>query len=172
MIDWEEILTRDGPAAWRTAWRVLRDRADTDECFQEACVSALEFSKAHTVTHWRALLQRLAAARAIDRLRQRVRRRDQESRLPHDHPPVPTPSPLARAQNAELAARLRSAVALLPPNQAEVFWLFHREGWSYPEIAESMEVSTDLVGVWLGRARQRLRELLADQKELIHEVSP
>jgi DNA-directed RNA polymerase specialized sigma24 family protein len=65
MIDWQGILSRDGPAVWRTAWRVLGNRADADECFQEAFVAALEYSSTHTVKHWRALLQRLAAARAI-----------------------------------------------------------------------------------------------------------
>ena len=40
MPDWREILSRDGPAAWRTAYRLLGNRADADECFQEACMAA------------------------------------------------------------------------------------------------------------------------------------
>jgi RNA polymerase sigma-70 factor (ECF subfamily) len=171
MVDWDQILTRDGPIAWQTAWRVLRDRSDADECFQEACLEALEFSRTHTVKHWRTLLQRLAAARAIDRLRQRVRRRDHESRLPVDRPPLLTPTPLAQAENAELAAKLRAALTQVPPDQAQAFWLFHREGWSYLQIAEAMNVSTDLVGVWIGRARRRLAELLSTLKQSLDEVS-
>ena len=42
-----------------------------------------------------------------------------------------------------------------------MFCLFHIEGWSYRDIAEEMSVTTDLVGVWLQRAKRRLRELLA-----------
>ena len=42
MPNWREILGRDGPAAWRTAFRILGNRADADECFQEACLAALE----------------------------------------------------------------------------------------------------------------------------------
>src|SRR5205814_2136189 len=140
MIDWEGILSRDGPATWRTAWRVLRNRADADECFQEACLAALEFSNTHTVKNWRALLQRLAAARAIDRLRQRIRRQKQEMPVPDDHSCSTTPVPSARAENAELAACLRAALAQIPPSHAEAFWLFHREGWSYSQIADSMAV--------------------------------
>lgn len=164
MIDWDEILTRDGPTAWQTAWRVLRNRADTDECFQDACLAALEYSRTAPVRHWRTLLQRLAAARAIDRLRQRVRRQDLEAKLPYDLPRASPDTPGDVAEGAELAARLRAALAHLPPNQAEVFWLFCREGWSYREIADEIGVSQDLVGVWLTRARQRLRELLAERR--------
>ena len=41
MPDWDEILTRDGPAVWRTAYRIVGNRADADECVQEAFLSAL-----------------------------------------------------------------------------------------------------------------------------------
>ena len=40
MPDWQEILSQDGPSAWRTAYRLLGNRADADECFQEACLAA------------------------------------------------------------------------------------------------------------------------------------
>jgi DNA-directed RNA polymerase specialized sigma24 family protein len=36
MPDWDEILSPDGPAVWRTAYRIVGNRADADECFQEA----------------------------------------------------------------------------------------------------------------------------------------
>jgi len=67
MPDWDEILTRDGPAVWRTAYRIVGNRADADECVQEAFLHALEISRRKPVQHWCALLQRLAAARAVDR---------------------------------------------------------------------------------------------------------
>jgi RNA polymerase sigma-70 factor, ECF subfamily len=50
---------------------VNRNRADAEECFQEAALAALEFSRRKDVQHWRALLVRLATARAVDRLRRR-----------------------------------------------------------------------------------------------------
>lgn len=36
MPDWRAILHRDGPAAWRAAYRLVGDRQDADECLQEA----------------------------------------------------------------------------------------------------------------------------------------
>ena len=99
MIDWESILGCDGPAVWRTAFRVLGNRADADEVFQETFVAAVDYTRTHAVTHWRALLQRLATARAVDRLRQKVRRRGREEPLPDDPltSPGPMPSQMARA---------------------------------------------------------------------------
>ena len=166
MIDWEGILSRDGPAVWRTAWRVLGNRADADDVFQETFVAALEYSRTHAVTHWRALLQRLATARAVDRLRLKIRRRGREDALPIDHLTASDPSPLQLAETAELTGNLREALAEINPKQAEVFCLFHLDGWTYPEIAEHLAISTDVVGVWLHRARGRLRELLSEMNEV------
>jgi RNA polymerase sigma-70 factor (ECF subfamily) len=161
-VDWEGILRHDGPAVWRTAWRVLGSRTDADECFQETFVAALEYARrpGHVVQNGRALLQRIATGRAIDRLRRRVSQRNREGALPDDHPSA-SRLPHEHMESAELSAALRRALARLPQGQAEVFCLFHIEGWSYREIAAELSVTTDLVGVWLQRAKRRLRELLA-----------
>jgi RNA polymerase sigma-70 factor (ECF subfamily) len=160
-VDWETILRDDGPAVWRTAWRVLGSDSDADECFQETFVAALEYAKSgRAVHHWRALLQRIATTRAIDRLRRNVSMRNREAELTGDHPSS-SRSPDALLESAELSAALRRALGRLPQGQAEVFCLFHIEGWSYRDIAGEMSVTTDLVGVWLQRAKRRLRELLA-----------
>jgi RNA polymerase sigma-70 factor (ECF subfamily) len=178
MIDWESILRRDGPAVWRTAWRVLGDRNDADECFQEAFVAALEYSRVpgrQAIQHWRAFLQRIATTRAIDRLRRRASQRERVAVLPDEFPSNGR-LPQDELESSELSARLRAALARLPEGQAEAFCLFHLEGWSYREIAESLSISTDLVGVWLQRAKARLRELLSSvdptaraAKEVSHE---
>lgn len=161
MPDWQEILSRDGPAVWQTAYRLLGNRADADECFQEAFLAALEVSRRQEVRHWRALLQRLAAARAVDRLRERGRRGRPEPVADWGAVPGRAPSPSQDAEDAELAEQLRQALAQVPPQQAQVFCLHCLEDWSYQEIAQQLGVSTDAVGVLLHRARQRLRELLA-----------
>src|SRR5947209_7153892 len=106
MPDWQEILSRDGPAVWRTAYRLLGNRADADECFQEAFLAALEVSRREGVTHWHALLQRLAAARAVDRLRERCRRRAREQAIDWDAVRGRVPPPSQHAEEAELSERL------------------------------------------------------------------
>lgn len=172
MPDWPAIVDRDGPAAWRTAYRLLHNRADADECFQEACLAAWEVARRGPVRNWRALLQRLAAARAVDRLRQRVRRGRLEAVADWEALRGPGPTPLEGAEDAELAERLRAALARIPPAQAEVFCLHCLDGWTYAEIARESGTSTDAVGVLLHRARQRLRELMSEVLGIAPESEP
>ena len=160
MPDWREIIDRDGGAVWQTAYRLLGNRADADECFQEALLAALEVSRREEVRNWRALLQRLATARAVDRLRHSRRQGIRHRVDDWDAVCGPAPQPAQVVEDAELSERLRAALACLPPKQAEVFSLNALEGWSYAEVAQHMKISIDSVGVLLHRARQRLRPLL------------
>jgi RNA polymerase sigma-70 factor (ECF subfamily) len=165
MPDWHEIIERDGEAVWRTAYRLLGNRADADECFQEAFLDALEVARREPVEHWGALLRRLASARAVDRLRRRYRRGDHQPAADWDALPGPAPRPDQVLEDAELAERLRRALACLPAKQAQVFVLHCLEEWSYQETARRLAISVDSVGVLLHRARKRLRQLLGDPAE-------
>src|SRR5262249_30274728 len=126
MPDWQEVVGRDGPAVWQTAYRLLGNRADADECFPEAFLAALEVSRRQEVRHWRGLLVRLAAARAVDRLRRRRGARER----PADWDAVrsPSPAPPQALEDAERAERLRSALGQIPSKQAEAFCLYGLEG--------------------------------------------
>lgn len=161
MPDWQEILSRDGAMAWRTAFRLLGNRADADECFQEACLAALAISRRESVQDWRALLHRLAAARAVDLLRARYRGARRTTMLDGDRLRDPRPTPPEGAQEAELAEELRLALGRIPRRQAEAFCLHCVEDWSYRDIAGHLGVSISSVGVLIHRARERLRGLLA-----------
>ncbi len=172
MPDWQEILSRDGGAVWQTAYRYLGNRADADECFQEAFLAAFEVSRRQEVQNWRALLKHLAAARAVDRLRLR-RRRHQAGRnqVPDwDRLPDHAPTPPQMAEDAELSDRLRAALALLAPRQAEAFCLHCLEGFSYQEVAQQMAVSVDAVGVLVHRARNRLRQVLGESTRVQRNI--
>jgi RNA polymerase sigma-70 factor (ECF subfamily) len=161
MPSWHEILSQEGAVVWRTAYRILGHHADAEECYQETFLAALEVSRREGVRSWRALLQRLATARAVERLRQRCRRRAREEVPDWDSVPSPLPAPSQTAEERELAQRLREALAQISPQQAEVFCLHCLDGWSYQEIAQQLGLSVDAVGVVLRRARKRLQRLLA-----------
>jgi RNA polymerase sigma-70 factor, ECF subfamily len=160
MPNWQEIVEREGPAVWRTVYRIVGNHADADECFQEAFLAAWEFSRREQVQNWRALLLRLAAARAVDRLRQRHRRTSLEKTADWDALPGHQPSPVQSALESELSEHLRRALARLAPLQAEVFCLRCLEEWSYQEIGAHLSISVDSVGVLLHRARRHLRQLM------------
>lgn len=159
MADWQEIVERYGPAAWRTAFRLLGNRADADECLQETFLAALGISRRQSVENWPALLTRLSASRAIDRLRVRDRRRQREQLAVARWERLEG-SPDQKLVDQELAEQLRRALVHLPASQAEVFCLHCLDEWSYQQIAEQLSISVDSVGVLLHRARRRLRTLM------------
>jgi RNA polymerase sigma factor (sigma-70 family) len=163
MTDWDDLVHREGPAVWRSAYRLVHNRADADECFQETFLAALEVSHRQPVRNWPALLKRLATRRAIDRLRQRLRRRRREEVADLALAEAAGDDPSECVEAAELACALRQAVAQLPARQAEVFWLCELEDWSYQQIAEQLGTTVNAVGVTLHRARQRIRERLKMQ---------
>src|SRR5215212_4995747 len=168
MPDWNAIVSKEGPAIWRTIWRFVRNRADAEECFQETFVSALTLSRTshNPVLHWRGMLKRIATARAIDRLRQRTRFSNREDPADVEAQSDPSPQPIDNARSAELSERLRQALAKIQPRQAEVFSLSCIDQWTYQEIADHLEITVDSVGVLVHRARSRLRELLSAMNEV------
>ncbi len=160
MTDWSELVREHGPLVWRTAYRLLGHHADAADCFQETFADALRLSRRAPVIHWPPLLRRLAAARALDRLRRRYRDHARTA-LEDLETAAADPGPLAQAQGAELAERLRQALTQLSPREAEVFCLRCIDELSYGDIAEQLGITVNAVGVLLHRARERLRGLLA-----------
>jgi len=160
MVDWERAVRDDGPAAWRTACRLLGNRQDAQECVQDAFAEAIALSRRQPVKSARALLLHVVTARAMDRLRRKYRRHSVDP--PGDFEAVADelPQPHQQAENAELLEKLRAALPTLPPQQSQAFVLHCVEGWSYQEIAERLGVSVGAVGMLILRARGRLKELL------------
>src|SRR5215210_496251 len=103
MTDWEGIVERDGPAVWRTVYRLLGRRADAEDCFPETFLAALELWRRQPVRHPHAMLQRLATARAVDRLRRRYREAGRIRSTDWDVVANAEPSPPQRAVAAELS---------------------------------------------------------------------
>ena len=128
MADWDRIVREQGPLVYRTAWRILGHAADTEDVVQEVFLQAHQFVKTRAVRHWSGLLRRLAACRALDRLRQR------RCTLSLDGLDLPTngETPDEAAVSRELAERLRQAIAELPPREAEVFCLLASAGFVEP----------------------------------------
>jgi RNA polymerase sigma factor (sigma-70 family) len=169
MTNWDTIVANDGAAVWRTLWRLLANREDVEECFQETFVTALAFSRRQSVDCWPALLCSLATARGMDRLRTRYRQaahrhecRDGSDGRGLAEATSTDAGPAEHAVAEELSERLREALAKLPERQSELFYLHALCGWSHRELGERMRMTDNAVGVTIHRARKRLRELLND----------
>jgi RNA polymerase sigma-70 factor (ECF subfamily) len=156
VTDWDRIVREHGPMVFGTAWRILGCAADAEDVVQDVFLQVHQLERTHPVRCWRALLRRLAACRALDRLRRR-------------RPAVPLDGlTLAVTDDApedvllgrELADRLREAVAQLPPREAEVFCLRYFEDLSYEKIAETLGVSRGAAAAALHKARAKLETAL------------
>lgn len=162
MPDWDAIVAQHGRLVWRTAYRLLGNHADAGDCFQETFLSALSAARRERVENWGGFLQRLATARALDRLRHRLR---QSIRAGHPADgatvPCPAPGPPLQVEARELNEQIRCALAELPPKQAEAFCLHYLDLWSYQEVGQHLGIAANAVGSLLHRARAGLREALS-----------
>ena len=157
--DWESIVRTYAPLAFDTAWRLLGHAADTEDVVQEALLDAFRLHARQPVENWSGLVRQLATRRAIDRLRQR---------RAFVSAPVETfeilapesEQPESMAAERELAERLRWAITELSDREASVFSLRYFGEMANSEIARTLGISTDAVGVALYKARKKLQELL------------
>jgi RNA polymerase sigma-70 factor, ECF subfamily len=172
VYDWQAIVNEHGRAVWQTAYRLLGNRSDTADCFQETFLGALQVSRHQPVHSISGLLVRLATARAIDRLRQRARQERYQGCGPDPICSGRAPcDPADQAEVRELSERLRAAIGQLPQQEAKAFCLRYFSELSYREVARELNVRTNAAGVLLHRAKAKLREALNAEHTEIDEVS-
>jgi RNA polymerase sigma-70 factor (ECF subfamily) len=157
------LAVRYAPQARRLARAVLGDAEAADDAAQDAFLAALRnlprFDPRRPFGPW---LARIVSNAAIDALR----RRSVRSAEPLDESIAASAVPPDRAaENGELSARLRAALAELPERQRSAVTLFDAEGYSHAEIAEILGVPVGTVRSDVFHARRRLRERLAAWKE-------
>jgi RNA polymerase sigma-70 factor, ECF subfamily len=167
MTDWSQIVHEHGPMVWRTIDRLLQHEADTADCFQRTFIAAFELSQRETVRHWPALLKRLAAHRALEQLRTRIRESGRHAAVSQadgveEQIDRKSCEPDRAAEVVELGEQLRAALAEIDDQQAHVFCLACIEEFSYQEIADQLNVTANHVGVILNRARASLRPRLKE----------
>lgn len=166
----EALIDRYGDAVWRTAFRWLGHHDDAADCYQQTFLEF--FRRGGGVDHPRALLVRIATARSLDRLRTRYRCPEP---LNIDGPAAQAalasvpPVESDRLLHRELLGELRRALATLPADQAEAFWLRHVEEMSVAEVAEAIDVSESNVRVLTHRAARAVRPALS--RRLSHPAS-
>jgi RNA polymerase sigma-70 factor (ECF subfamily) len=160
VTDWDRLVHEHGAAVFGTALRILGHRADTEEVVQDVFLEAYRLWRARPVKHWGGLLRRLAACRALDRVRRRKPSLALNAGLVGADP-----GPEAAAVGRELAERLRRVVATLPEREAAVFCLRCFDDLSYQEIAEALDINRGAVAQALHKAREKLQALFTQTGE-------
>jgi RNA polymerase sigma-70 factor (ECF subfamily) len=163
MIDWDEVVRKFGPLVWRTTYRLLRNEADSADCFQQTFLAAFQLAAKETIRQWPAALVRLATARAIERLRSKLGPSSKRVEA-LDQSPEPTgdlsTDPVIAANEAELSEALRLALGKIDATQAQVFCLACLDDLAYREIGKQLGIKENHVGVLLHRAKAALRQEL------------
>jgi RNA polymerase sigma factor (sigma-70 family) len=161
-LDWNAIVAEHGPAVWATVLRILKHRADAQDCYQQVFLDALRAPRLHVTHNWAALLKTIATRRSIDCLRKRISDRTRRQRIaPFEEPGAEAAVNAAPSEDLELTDVLRAGLAALPAKQATAFWLRNVEELSYAEIAVQMALDANEVGVLLHRARASLQRHFA-----------
>ncbi len=144
-------------------WRMLGAADAADDLAQEVFLRIWRNPRAFDRGKGRFApwLRRVAANACIDHLRKRrfvsLDEGMEQTLVSAD------PDPERRAIDADRAGRVRAAVMALPERQRLAITLAHDLGHTNIEIAQIMETSVEAVESLLGRARRRLRKLLAEE---------
>jgi len=152
---WDDIVREHGPMVFGTAWRILGHVADTEDVVQEVFLEIHRRSQTVAVRSWPGLLRRLAACRALDRLRQRKSIVSLNGLVLAGG----NGTPESAAMEHEFADRLRQSIAELPQRESAVFCLRYFEDLSYQEIAETLSITPGAVATALHKARTKLEAL-------------
>jgi RNA polymerase sigma factor (sigma-70 family) len=165
-----ELLLRYERLVQHIVFRLVRDRADAEEVCQDVFVRVhrglASFRRESKLSTW---IGRIAYRTALKRL-ERVGAptgggaHEEEGPTPRgeivDHAAA---NPLDELARAELRAFVRGKVESLPAEQRAAVTLYHLDGMSVAEVAAVMQLPAGTVKSHLFRARQRLKEMLADR---------
>ena len=176
-VAYRELLHRYERPVFSLIYRMVRDRAASEDLAQETFIKVLNaldsYRPEYRFSSW---IFKIANNAAIDHLRRRelntlsldgapdaVTASEVQSTAPQatDH----GPSPLAELESRELGTAIEQAVAKLRPDYRACILLRHVEGRAYEEIAEALDLPLGTVKTYIHRARIELREHLAHLKD-------
>jgi RNA polymerase sigma-70 factor (ECF subfamily) len=153
--------------------RVVNDREAAADAVQEAFFSAYRNLHRFRGDSFRSWLTRIALNAATDVLRYRKRRPadpfpewEDDSWQP---PALESDNPERQAMRRNAGRVLAKALAQITTDQRTAIVLFDVEGYDYQEIADMTGVSLGTVKSRIHRGRLALRELLADDMELLRD---
>lgn len=155
------------------AWRLLGDADRAADATQDAFVHAFRAIGSYRGGAFRSWLLRITANAAYDLLRQQQRRPSTPLPDPEDGAPeLPdpfAPNPDAEAGRSEMYRHLEGALRRLPEDQRTAIVLCDVYGMDYNEVAALTHSALGTVKSRIHRGRLRLREMLAEHRELFGE---
>jgi RNA polymerase sigma-70 factor, ECF subfamily len=162
----ELLMRRYNERVYRAARAIVRDEHEAEDVMQQTYVNAFthlrQFNGSSRFSRW---LTRIAINESLARVRRRGRYEtfDELSNVEPFMSSNVTENPERQAFTGELRGLLEWAIDTLPDGMREVFVLREVEGLSTSEVAESLDVSEDVVKTRLSRGRAALRRVLLER---------
>ena len=155
---------------WRVCWHYTGNREAAEDCGQEAMIriwrNLANYRGECALESW---VYRIAANCCMDWLRKKKRDRSvsiepmkEQGFDPADSSPGTEDQVIAKDERS----RLREAIALLPEDQREALVLTQLERVPYEDAARMLDVSEGTVKSRVNRAKAKLKEILASEREL------
>lgn len=161
-------------SVYSVTYRIMGESASAADAAQDAFLTAYRKLDTYRGGSFKAWLLRIATNTCYDALRYRKRRpatsfEDMPGADRDDGPPLPSnaETPEQATQRAELNDAIQQCIAALKPDQRIPLVMCDVEGYSYQEIADTMEVSLGTVKSRLSRARAAVRNCLQAFRELL-----
>lgn len=166
MDAFESLVRKYQHRVYALCRRLTGAHQSADDLAQETFIKAY-FALARFDAEWPLYpwLRKIAINSGLNYLKARSRERSIENgssgarRMPTA---APADDPEERLERAEFQAKLDWAVEALPADQKSVFVLRFHESLSYEEISRTLDLPLGTVMSRLNRARQKLKDLLAD----------
>jgi RNA polymerase sigma-70 factor (ECF subfamily) len=172
-----ELVRRYERPVFSLLYRMVRDRALAEDLAQETFIKVLNGIKTYRPEFkFSSWIFKIANNAAIDHLR----RRSLDTLSLDGSPSAETPeqmqatslqvgdrgeTPLQRVESRELGTAIERAIGRLRPEYRSCILLRHVEGYSYEEIAATLELPLGTVKTYIHRARNELRVYLEDRRE-------
>jgi len=162
-----ELYTSLAPAAFGLIRRLIGNRAQAEDLFQDTMITFFErLSSYRAEAPLGAWLRQIAVSKCLmylrspwHRARLEIQHFDADSRLPTDLDSPPWTDPAPESLDIE------RALLSLSPMARSVVWLYEVEGYSHEEIARAFGRTTSFSKSQVARAHRRLREWFDVQAE-------
>jgi RNA polymerase sigma-70 factor (ECF subfamily) len=165
-----QLMEHYQSACYGLAWRLLGDADQAADATQDAFIHAYDAMSRFRGGIFRSWLLRITANASYDILRRAQRRPTTALPDPEEGaaelPDADAPNPVVEAGRSELYRHLDAALRLLPVDQRTAVVLCDVYGMDYGEVAEATASALGTVKSRIHRGRLRLRELLAEHREL------
>lgn len=168
-----QLYDRYSRLVFSLAFAIIQDRATAEEItldvfmrvWQKAATYRPEQARVST---W---LTHITHNHAIDVLRRQASRPEQHASLMEEEATraaSPGKTPAESAEDSLLRERIRSALAMLPPEQRQVLFMAYFEGYTQTQIAENIRQPLGTIKTRIRLAMQKLRDLLREEQEPVN----